>query len=333
MRVLVVGGAGYIGSHTARLLASQGHEPVIFDNLRTGHASVSRLLGLPFIHEDLASGPERLAQVLSDQKIDAVMHFAAFALVEESVHHPAKYYSNNLVATFNLLEAMRQSGVNRFIFSSTCATYGDPIATPMDENHPQSPVNPYGRSKLMVERMLKDYSSAYGLRFASLRYFNAAGSSPDGLLGEQHDPETHLIPLCLLALLGRRNKITIFGTDYDTPDGTCIRDYIHVDDLAEAHILALEKITERSEPLILNLGSEHGYSVREVITSVERVTGQKAPIVEGARRPGDPPSLVASAGLARAVLKWRPRYRVLDEIVATAYIWFKKGGRYDDSLS
>ncbi len=317
MKVLVTGGAGYIGSHAARLLQRAGHEVWIYDNLCLGHraaVSTGRL-----IEGELMDRP-RLVETLSALGIEAVMHFAAFAAVGESVADPAKYYQNNVVASLNLLEAMRAAGVKRIVFSSTTATYGVPEHLPITEEEPQRPINPYGFAKLVVEHALADYSRAYGLGYAALRYFNAAGASPEGDLGEDHDPETHLIPLVLQVALGQRPHITVFGDDYPTPDGTCIRDYIHVDDLGAAHVLALEKL-QAGQGLQLNLGTGRGHSVREVIEACRRVTGHPIPAQIGPRRPGDPPELVADARKAQRVLDWQPQYPDIEAIVRTAWKW------------
>ncbi len=317
MKVLVTGGAGYIGSHAARLLQRAGHEVWVYDNLCLGHraaVSAGRL-----IEGQLMDRP-RLVETLSDRGIEAVMHFAAFAAVGESVADPAKYYQNNVVASLNLLEAMRAAGVKLIVFSSTTATYGVPERLPITEEEPQRPINPYGFAKLVVEHALADYARAYGLGYAALRYFNAAGASPEGDLGEDHDPETHLIPLVLQVALGQRPHITVFGDDYPTPDGTCIRDYIHVDDLGAAHVLALEKL-EAGQGLQLNLGTGRGHSVREVIEACRRVTGHPIPAQIGPRRPGDPPELVADARKAQRVLDWQPQYPEIEAIVRTAWKW------------
>ena len=327
MKVLVVGGAGYIGSHTARALKAGGHQPILFDSLVAGHREVARRLDVPLVVGDLAQ-PEVLAGALDSHGIEAIMHFAAFAYVGESVTQPAKYYHNNVVGTLNLLDAMRDRGIGRFIFSSTCATYGMPTRPALDEEHPQLPVNPYGWTKLMMERALKDYDRAYGIKHVSLRYFNAAGASPDGLLGEDHDPETHLIPLCLMTARGDRDHLSLFGTDYDTPDGTCIRDYIHVDDLATAHVLALDALASGTDSLQLNVGTGHGHSVREVIRCAEKVTGKPITVVEQDRREGDPPVLVAAADRIRDRFGWQPAYCELEPIIQTAWTWFQQGGRY-----
>lgn len=320
MRILVVGGAGYIGSHAVRWLLQQGHEVWAFDNLSLGHewaVPTDRL-----IVGDLAS-EALLKDVLVQRRIEAVMHFAALALVGESVRDPEPYYHGNVTLTLQLLRAMRAVGVNRLVFSSTCATYGQPRFTPMTEEHPQQPINPYGRTKLAMEWALADYAAAYGLAYAALRYFNAAGASPAGGIGEDHDPETHLIPLVLQTALGRRPKLQIYGDDYPTPDGTCIRDYLHVDDLAAAHGLALERL-QPGQGLCLNLGTGRGHSVREVIAAAARVTGRSIPVEVVPRRPGDPAELVAATQRAEQVLGWRPRYTDLDEIVRTAWEWHRR---------
>jgi UDP-glucose 4-epimerase len=317
MQILVTGGAGYIGSHAVRLFLARGHEVWVYDNLSEGHRRA--VPGERLIVGDLCEIP-RLDQVMVEHRIEAVVHFAAFTYVGVSVRDPGKYYQNNLVNTLNLLECMRRNQVSRFVFSSTAATYGVPEKVPITEDEPQRPINPYGNSKLAVERALADYASAYRWGYAALRYFNAAGASQDGTIGEDHDPETHLIPLVLLAVLGRKPAIEIYGTDYPTPDGTCVRDYIHVDDLAEAHLLALERL-EPGKGLHYNLGIGRGYSVREVIQAAEAVTGRKVPVREGPRRPGDPPALVASSERIQRELGWRPRYTELPAIIETAWRW------------
>jgi UDP-glucose 4-epimerase len=319
MRILVTGGAGYIGSHTVRLLLSKSHHVVVYDNLSMGHResvpSESLVVG------DLKDA-DHLDHVLLINRIEAVVHFAAFAAVGESVVNPAKYYQNNLVNTLNLMERMRRNGVSKMVFSSTCATFGSPERIPITEDTPQSPINPYGWSKLLIEKALADYAAAYGWSFAALRYFNAAGASPAGDIGEDHDPETHLIPLVFQSILGQRPHIEVFGTDYPTPDGTCIRDYIHVDDLAEAHILALEKLRP-GVAMKFNLGIGRGYSVSEVIAAAERVSGGKVPVKLGQRRPGDPAELVASPAKIGKELGWRPRYLELEPILETAWNWHR----------
>lgn len=317
MRILVTGGAGYIGSHAARWLHRAGHDVWVFDNLSLGHRAAVAPGRL--IVGDLADG-EQVRRALVEQRIEAVMHFAAFSLVGESVVDPAKYYRNNVGGSLSLLGAMRDAGVQKIVFSSTTATYGEARRIPITEDEPQRPINPYGFAKLVIEHALADYARAYGLGYAALRYFNAAGASPDGNLGEDHHPESHLIPLVLQVALGQREQIEIFGDDYPTPDGTCIRDYIHVDDLADAHLKALERLP-RGAGLQLNLGTGRGFSVREVIDACRRVTGQPILTVMGPRRAGDPPALVADSSRAQRELNWRPKYTELSDIIATAWKW------------
>ncbi len=321
MKVLVTGGAGYIGAHAVRELKKAGYEVVILDNLVYGHRELAQ--GERLIVGDLENRA-LLEQLFAEHRFEAVMHFAAYAYVGESVENPAKYYRNNVAATLNLLDAMREAKVNRFIFSSTCATYGEPKEVPIPESHPQHPINPYGASKLMVERILADYSKAYSLKYVALRYFNAAGADESGEIGEDHNPETHLIPLVLDAALGRRKHITIYGTDYDTPDGTCIRDYIHVTDLANAHVLGLKYLENGGESDVFNLGNGNGFSVREVIETARKVTGREIPVVEGARRAGDPAQLIGSAEKAKKMLGWNPKFNQLETIIATAWKWHQK---------
>jgi UDP-glucose 4-epimerase len=317
VKVLVTGGAGYIGSHAAGLMANAGHDVWVYDNLSYGHRAAvpdGRL-----IEGQLMDRP-RLVEALSAHSIEAVMHFAAFASVGESVEDPAKYYQNNVVASLNLLDAMRETDVRRIVFSSTTATYGVPQRIPITEDEPQRPINPYGFCKLVIEQALADYAHAYDFAYAALRYFNAAGASPQGNLGEDHDPETHLLPIVLQVALGQREHITVFGDDYPTPDGTCIRDYVHVDDLGEAHLLALDHL-QPGHGLKLNLGTGRGHSVREVIDTCRRVTGHAIPEVMGSRRPGDPPELVADSSRAQRVLHWRPKYADIESIIRTAWEW------------
>jgi len=316
--VLVTGGAGYIGSHACKVLSRAGYRPVVFDNLSRGHRAAVRWG--PLIEGDLA-GRDKLTAALRHYGVAYVMHFAAFAYVGESVTDPALYYANNLGGTLSLLEAMREAGVDKIVFSSTCATYGIPAEVPIRENSPQLPVNPYGETKLAIERALHWYGEAYGLRSISLRYFNAAGADPEGEIGERHEPETHLVPLVLEAALGQRQQVDIYGTDYQTPDGTAIRDYIHVQDLAEAHLRALEHLGAGRHSVALNLGTGRGRSVREVIRAVESVSGKAVPCREAARRPGDPPILVADPSFAAELLGWRARISDLDTIVRTALVW------------
>jgi UDP-glucose-4-epimerase GalE len=296
----------------------RGHDVWVLDNLVYGHAQAAPAGRL--VVGDLADGTA-VEQLLRERQIEAVVHFAAFAYVGESVKDPEKYYRNNLVNTLELLSAMRRAGVKRIVFSSTCATYGVPERVPITEEEKQQPINPYGRAKLAVEWALADYATAYGFSFAALRYFNAAGASPSGDLGEDHDPETHLIPLVLQSALGQRPHIEVFGTDYPTPDGTCTRDYVHVDDLAEAHLLALMKLGSNGQGLHFNLGTGRGYSVREVIQTCEAVTGRRITVKEGPRRAGDPPVLVAAADKAKTELGWQPRFTDLKAIVETAWRW------------
>lgn len=325
MKVLVTGGAGYIGSHACKALARAGHQPIAYDNLVYGHRWAVRWG--PLVEGELADDAT-LDAAFRCHKPDAVMHFAAYAYVGESVADPIKYYRNNVAGSLTLLEACQRHGVDKLVFSSTCATYGVPQQIPISESHPQAPINPYGASKLMVERMLADCGVAHGLRSIALRYFNAAGADPEGEIGEAHDPETHLIPLVLEAAAGARPHIQILGTDYDTADGTCIRDYIHVSDLADAHVMALERLAH-SEPGMqaYNLGNGQGFSVRQVIAAAERVTGRSIPVLEAARRPGDPPALVGDATRARRELGWQPQLAELDTIIATAWHWHSRSGR------
>ncbi|MFZ5907985.1 MAG: UDP-glucose 4-epimerase GalE [Nitrospirota bacterium] len=319
--ILIVGGAGYIGSHVNKLFSLRGHRTVVFDNLLYGHREFVKWG--EFFFGDLAE-KEQIRSCFRQYVIDAVMHFSAFAYVGESVADPAKYYVNNVANTLNLLEVMREFQVRHFIFSSTCATYGIPDRVPIPEDHPQKPVNPYGRSKLMIEEILKDYDSAYGLKHINLRYFNAAGADPDAEIGEQHDPETHLIPLAIDAALGRRADIRIFGTDYPTQDGTCIRDYIHVMDLADVHMKALEYLKNRGVSDSFNLGNGVGHSVREVIDTVMRITHRDFRVIEAERRAGDPPVLIGSSQKALATLGWRPQFADIGTIVETAWRWHAK---------
>ena len=318
MHVLVVGGAGYIGSHMVKILDRAGLAVTTLDNLSNGHRDA--VVGGRFIEGDLAD-TRLLDQVFADGSFDGVMHFASFIQVGESVQKPADYYRNNVVNTLNLLDAMRVHGVKAFIFSSTAAIFGEPQYLPIDEAHPKQPINPYGRSKWMVEQILADYDTAYGLKSISLRYFNAAGADPEGLLGERHEPESHLIPLVLQAAAGRRAYIAVFGDDYETPDGTCIRDYIHVNDLCEVHLLALEKLWSGAVSAAYNLGNGKGFSVREVIDTAIKVSGRAIPVQVSERRVGDPARLVADSTRARRELGWRPRYADLAIIVEHAWRW------------
>lgn len=325
MSILIVGGAGYIGSQTAKVVAAAGHRPVVFDNLVYGHRWAVKWG--PLVEGDLADGA-LIKRVLDQYQVTAVVHFAAYAYVGESVTNPRKYFRNNVAGTLNLLDAMVDAGVRDIVFSSTCAVYGEPVHMPIDEQHPRSPVSPYGESKLAIERVLHWYQRAYPLRFAALRYFNAAGADPDGEVGEHHDPETHLIPLAIeAAMAGSSGKgLEIYGTDYPTPDGTAIRDYIHVQDLADAHVAALDKLRDGATSLFVNLGTGRGHSVREVITAVEKVSGKKVPARETGRRAGDPPALVADPRLAADVLGWKARIPDIETIVEHAWRWTQKRG-------
>lgn len=316
--ILVAGGAGYIGSHTVKYLLKNNYKVIVLDNLVYGHKEA--VLTEHFEKVDLADRI-KLKEVFQKYKIDAVIHFAAYTYVGESVSNPAKYYQNNVVNTINLLDAMIENNVKNIVFSSTCATYGNPQYTPIDEKHPQSPINPYGKTKLMMEQIMADYEKAYGLKYAALRYFNAAGGDSQGELGESHNPETHLIPLVLKAIKGEIPDITVFGTDYDTEDGTCIRDYIHVEDLANAHMLAVEKLFEDNKSLCINLGTGIGTSVKEIIQAAEKITRKKVPVVFGERREGDPPKLYAANSMAKKVLNWKPKYTNIEEIIHTAWMW------------
>lgn len=314
--ILVMGGAGYIGSHTVKHLMKNGYNCIVADNLVYGHEEA--VLTPNFEKADLLN-KESLDKVFTKYKIDAVVHFAAYTYVGESVENPQKYFENNVVGTLNLLEAMLKHGVKKIVFSSTCATYGNPKYMPLDEKHGQNPINAYGRTKFFIEQIFNDYEKAYGLKHIALRYFNAAGCSPDGEIGESHNPETHLIPLVLKAIKGERQSIKVFGSDYDTSDGTCIRDYIHVEDLAEAHKLALEKLDEFSG--CINLGTGIGTSVKEIINAAEKVTGLKCPVEYVERRAGDPAKLYASNDYALKILGWKPKYTEIEDIIRTAWGW------------
>jgi UDP-arabinose 4-epimerase len=316
MRVLVTGGAGYVGSHTCKLLAAKGIEPIVFDSLANGHREAVRWG--PLIVGDIRDKAS-LLKALTEYKIEAVFHFAALAYVGESVMRPDSYYDVNVAGTARLLEAMREASVARIVLSSSCATYGIPDKVPIDEAQPQKPINPYGRTKLICEQMLSDYSIAFGLQYAILRYFNAAGCDREGQLVERHDPETHLIPRTLMAAGGFGPELQIHGTDYDTPDGTAIRDYIHVDDLATAHWLAFDRLTKGADPVAVNLGTGRGFSVTEIIEMVERVTGLSVQKSRGPRRPGDPPVLVAATARSAEVLGFAPKHSDLETIVRTAW--------------
>lgn len=318
-RILVIGGAGYIGSHTVKMLKNSGYEPIIYDNLSKGHKEVAEILDVKLILGDLGDR-KKLKEVFETEKIDAVMHFAAFIEVGESVTEPGKYYENNVGKVINLLNQMVESKIKYFVFSSTAATFGEPIAEKISEKHPQNPINPYGSSKRMVEIILKDFSHAYDFKSVILRYFNASGADKDGLIGESHNPETHLIPVILEAASGKREAIKIFGTDYNTPDGTCIRDYIHVYDLAKAHILAMEKMFKENISLDYNLGNGKGFSVREIVDTVKRVTNKEFNVIETERRAGDPALLIADPTKLMNELNWESEYD-LNDIVSSSWKW------------
>jgi UDP-glucose 4-epimerase len=315
--VLVTGGAGYVGSHTCLRLAEAGFTPVVYDDLSNGHSEFARWG--PLERGDIRDGA-RLDEVFARYRPAAVMHFAALIEVGESVKHPGRFYDNNVGGAISLIEAARRGGVNAFVFSSTCATYGDPVQVPMDESHPQHPLNPYGRSKLMIEQALADYDRYAGFRSVALRYFNAAGADPEGRIGERHEPETHAIPLAIQAAMGLRAGFSLFGTDYDTRDGTAVRDYVHVLDLADAHVLALKRLLAGGTSDVFNLGTGTGTTVKELIAAIRRVSGRPFEVAEVGRREGDAPVLVADNRKARDVLGWTPRYG-LDEIVRTAWAW------------
>jgi UDP-glucose 4-epimerase len=319
--VLVTGGAGYIGSHTVGVLKRSGYEVVAYDNLSRGHRDAVK--GVKLVEGDTADC-EKVEKVCKEYNIGAVMHFAAHSQVGESVEKPALYYENNVIGGLKLLQAILKAGINYFIFSSSAAVYGEPATVPIDETHPRIPTNPYGRTKAVIENILEDYNRAYGLKSISLRYFNAAGAAPEGLIGEDHQPETHLVPLVLQTALGLHDDITVFGDDYPTVDGTAVRDYIHVEDLAGAHLLSLNKLLKVGTGTAYNLGNGSGYSVMEVISAAEKVTGKKVPYVIGPRRAGDPAVLVASAEKAKKELGWQPRYGSLEQIIASAWRWHRK---------
>jgi UDP-glucose 4-epimerase len=323
MKILVTGGAGFIGSHMVRMLDELGHEVVTLDDLSAGFRDA--VLGGVFVYCSLHD-KAALGELFGSHQFDAVVHFAGSIAVGESVRDPAKYYQNNLTGILNLLDAMREHDLNKIVFSSTAAIFGVPQYVPIDEQHPQAPINPYGMTKWVTEQILRDYDAAYGLRSVVLRYFNAAGASPDAALGERHDPETHLIPLALRAAKGVLPNLTVFGTDYDTPDGTCIRDYIHIVDLCDAHVLALQHLMTDGDSRAYNLGNGQGYSVKEVIQVAERVTGKKIPVQYGTRRAGDPPHLVADASKIKKDWNWTPRFAELEKIVEHAWQWEDKIG-------
>ena len=323
MSILVTGGAGYIGSHTVKFLMGKGYDVIVFDNLVYGHGDIAQKLGVKLIEGDL-SDRSLLDKLFSEHDIEAVVHFAAYTYVGESMSNPAKYYRNNVVSTLNLLEAMEKAGVRKIVFSSTCATYGIPQEIPLTETHPQNPISTYGYTKLVVENILKDFQRAYDWNYVAFRYFNAAGASADGLIGEDHDPEPHLIPLILYAALGKRDSISIYGQDYDTPDGTCIRDYIHVEDLAEAHSLGLEYLNQGGKSDVFNLGNGNGFSVKEVIAAAKKVTEIDFTVKHGDRRPGDPAMLVGSSEKARKILGWQPQYPEIETIIEHAWQWHQQ---------
>ncbi len=321
MNILVVGGAGYIGSHMVKHLLKDGHHVIVVDNLSTGYKDA--VLTKAFFEVDI-SDQKNLSKIFEANSIDAVFHFASFIQVGESVTDPAKYYRNNVAATLSLLEVMVKFKVMHFVFSSTAAVFGNPTYSPIDEKHPKEPINPYGQSKLMVEKILEDFDRAYGLKSVSLRYFNAAGADPEGELGERHIPETHLIPLVLQAASGRRDSISVFGQDYDTPDGTCVRDYIHINDLADAHVKAIDYLKKGNPCAAFNLGNGKGFSVKEIIDAAVKVTGKKIPVEYVERRAGDPATLVADASLAQKVLGWIPQYQNVEDIISHAWAWEEK---------
>ena len=329
MSVLVTGGAGYIGSHTVKVLRKAGAEVVIYDDLSAGHRRAAKAAGAP-LEQGAIGDTARLREVMRAHGVDAVMHFAAWLSVADSVRDPAGYYENNVGGAVSVLRAAAECGVRHFIFSSTAATFGNPIRTPIDESHPQHPISAYGESKLAIERALPHFERAYGIRSVALRYFNAAGADPEGALGEDHDPEFHVIPRALDATVGR-GDFAIFGTDYETPDGTCLRDYVHVTDLAAAHLLSLESLRSGAQSTAYNLGNGKPVSVREVVDSVERVTGRTLPAGTGPRRPGDPAVLFASSEKIRRELGWAPQYEAIDVIVETAWRWRETHPRgYED---
>ena len=327
--LLITGGAGYIGSHTVKQLLQHGEKVVVLDNLVFGHREALPLDRVTLVEGDMGDAA-LIERIFAEHKPEAVLHFAAYAYVGESVTDPLKYYRNNLAAPLALLEVMQRHGAKQFIFSSTCATYGNPQFIPMNETHPQDPVNPYGASKQMLERVLKDCDTAWGLKSVFLRYFNASGCDFEGVIGEDHNPETHLIPRILMAATGEIESITVFGTDYPTADGTCIRDYIHVNDLASAHALALEHLRKGGDSAAVNLGTGRGFSVREIISTAERVTGKTIPVTYGPRRAGDPPELVADPAKAKAVLGWEAKHKEPQDHIESAWKWMTgpRKGRY-----
>ncbi|MCF0156727.1 MAG: UDP-glucose 4-epimerase GalE [Veillonella sp.] len=328
MKILVTGGAGYIGSHTVRALIKAGHTPVIVDNFSRGHRDAVPA-GVTCLEMDIAD--PNMAQVMKEHGIEGVMHFAAHSQVGESMVNPAIYYENNVVGSWKLIESARQAGVKHFVFSSTAAVYGEPEVVPIKEDATLNPTNVYGRTKLMIEQTLKDYSDIYGMTYVALRYFNAAGADPSGEIGEDHTPETHLIPLVLSAALGTRDNITVFGTDYDTADGTCVRDYIHVNDLADAHVLAMNYLAEGKPSTVFNLGSGNGFSVKEIIDTAKEVTGVDFAVAYGERRAGDPSTLIASSQKIKDTLGWNPQFSNVKNVIADAWKWHQgHPAGYDD---
>ena len=323
-KILVTGGAGYIGAHAVLALEAAGYSVIILDSLEYGHRELVEQHSQAQLIVGKTTDRALLDQIFQTYDIRAVMHFAAYIAVGESVKYPAEYYHNNVIGTLTLLEAMLAANIKRFVFSSTCAIYGPPKTVPIPEDHPKNPISPYATSKLMVEQMLQDFTEAYGFNAVVFRYFNAAGADPHGRLGEDHQPETHLIPLVLMTALGHRQSISMFGTDYDTPDGTCLRDYIHVSDLSSAHVLGLDYLLQGGSTVFINLGNGNGFSVREVIETARQITGKAIPAVECDRRPGDPPSLVGSSDQARSLLNWQPQYPDLKSIIAHAWQWHLK---------
>ncbi|MBE7383149.1 MAG: UDP-glucose 4-epimerase GalE [Leptolyngbya sp. SIO1E4] len=323
-KILVTGGAGYIGAHAVLALEAAGYSVIILDSLEYGHRELVEQHSQAQLIVGKTTDRALLDQIFQTYDIRAVMHFAAYIAVGESVKHPAEYYHNNVIGTLTLLEAMLAANIKRFVFSSTCAIYGPPKTVPIPEDHPKNPISPYATSKLMVEQMLQDFTEAYGFNAVVFRYFNAAGADPHGRLGEDHQPETHLIPLVLMTALGHRQSISMFGTDYDTPDGTCLRDYIHVSDLSSAHVLGLDYLLQGGSTVFINLGNGNGFSVREVIETARQITGKAIPAVECDRRPGDPPSLVGSSDQARSLLNWQPQYPDLKSIISHAWQWHLK---------
>lgn len=320
MAILVTGGLGYVGSHAVKLLVDRGEKVISYDDLSYGH--IGAAAGSEVVIGDIGDG-EKLRRVMREHGVDSVMHFAAFASVPESVAQPHKYYVNNISKSLVLLEAMLECGVKHMVFSSSAATFGEPSIVPIPEDHPKNPTNPYGRSKLMLEEILSEYDTAYGLKSVSLRYFNASGADPSGAIGEDHDPEHHLVPIVLQTALGQREHVVIAGDDWDTPDGTCVRDYVHVTDLGQAHLLALDSLRQEGSTSVYNMGSGKGYSVREVVETARKVSGREIKAIIGPRRPGDPATLVASSDKIKRELGWQPQFQDLETIIRTAWNWHK----------